>query len=77
MMDPNSKLYCRAPCGLVQLCLIACPNNRVLDEGKSAVCMAESSDEPDQAFQVEFAAHNCDGYGQGRSGAVPGQAASL
>ena len=50
------NLKCYAPCGFTQLCLIACPNNRALDQTGTLQCSSnlELSDDG-ELLTIEFA----------------------
>ncbi len=51
------SLQCYASCGFTQLCIIACPNNRVLGENAVLLCsfLAELPDDG-EPLRIEFAA---------------------
>ncbi len=49
------KMDCYAPCGFTQLCMIACPNNRVLDQYAMLVCSSTLQSVDDgEPMQIEF-----------------------
>ncbi len=50
------SVICFAPCGLSQLCVIACPNNRALGQGVIVTCPNYPELADDQTpMKVEFA----------------------
>jgi hypothetical protein len=50
------SLKCYAPCGFMQLCIIACPNNRILAEPADILCASEVEREDDNVpLKIEFA----------------------
>ena len=50
------NLKCYAPCGFTQLCVIACPNNRRLEEPAALVCSSALEFEEDTLpLRIEFA----------------------
>ena len=64
-----SSLQCYASCGFTQLCIIACPNNRVLEENAVLLCsfLSELPDDG-EPLRIEFAA---DATAQRRSDEEP------
>ena len=52
------NLNCYALCGFTQLCLIACPNNRVLGQDAMILCApALAPRRDDERLRIEFAAN--------------------
>lgn len=50
------NLKCYAPCGFTQLCIIACPNNRALDQNGMLQCSSDLELAEDlEPLSVEFA----------------------
>ncbi len=50
------NLNCYALCGFTQLCLIACPNNRVLGQDAIILCAPEPAPRRhDERLRIEFA----------------------
>jgi len=53
------SVKCYALCGFTQLCIIACPNNRMLGQWVMPECPpASESPDDDEPCQVEFAAES-------------------
>jgi hypothetical protein len=50
------SLKCYALCGFTQLCIIACPNNRMLEQSATLECSSGSElPDNDEPCKVEFA----------------------